>query len=49
MRSLIYLYDPLCGWCYAATSGIARLRTAGVEVSLRPTGLFSGPGRVMTT
>ena len=48
MRSLLYLYDPLCGWCYAATSGIARLRAAGVTVSLRPTGLFSDPGRVMT-
>ncbi|WP_375396625.1 DsbA family protein [uncultured Sphingomonas sp.] len=48
MRSLLYLYDPLCGWCYAATSGIARLRAAGVVVSLRPTGLFSDPGRVMT-
>ena len=48
MRALVYLYDPLCGWCYAATSGIARLLTAGVTVSLRPTGLFSDPGRVMT-
>lgn len=48
MRALRYLYDPLCGWCYAATSGIARLRAAGVAVSLRPTGLFSDPGRVMT-
>ncbi len=48
MRALLYLHDPLCGWCYAATSGIARLRAAGVTVSLRPTGLFSDPGRVMT-
>ena len=49
MRSLNYLYDPLCGWCYAATPGIARLRAAGVTVTLSPTGLFSDPGRVMTT
>ena len=48
MRSLVYLYDPLCAWCYAATSGIARLRSAGVDVKLRPTGLFSDPSRVMT-
>lgn len=48
MRSFLYLYDPLCGWCYAATSGIARLHTAGVGVTLRPTGLFAGPARVMT-
>lgn len=48
MRSLIYLYDPLCGWCYAAAPGIARLREAGVTVTPRPTGLFAEPGRVMT-
>lgn len=48
MRALTYLYDPLCGWCYAATSRIARLRAAGVTVSLLPTDLFSDPGRVMT-
>ena len=49
MRSLLYLYDPLCGWCYAATPSIAHLRAAGVAVTLHPTGLFSDPGRVMTT
>lgn len=48
MRSLLYLYDPLCGWCYAITPAIARLRAAGVQVTLRPTGLFSGGDRVMT-
>ena len=48
MRSLIYLYDPLCGWCYAATPAIARLRANSVPVKLLPTGLFSNTGRVMT-
>ena len=48
MRSLLYMYDPLCGWCYAAAPGIERLRAAGVTVDLLPTGLFSDPGRVMT-
>lgn len=48
MRSLLYMYDPLCGWCYAATPGIARLRSAGVTVDMLPTGLFSDPSRVMT-
>lgn len=48
MRSLLYMYDPLCGWCYAATPGIARLRAAGVTVNLLPTGLFSDPDRRMT-
>lgn len=48
MRSLIYLYDPLCGWCYAATSAIAALHARGVPLDMRPTGLFSDTGRVMT-
>ena len=48
MRSLLYMYDPLCGWCYAAAPGIARLQAAGVTVDLLPTGLFSEPGRTMT-
>lgn len=48
MRSIVYLYDPLCGWCYAATTAIERLRAAGVSLTLYPTGLFSDPGRSMT-
>lgn len=48
MRSLLYMYDPLCGWCYAATGAISRLQAAGVKVDLLPTGLFSDPGKVMT-
>lgn len=48
MRSLLYMYDPLCGWCYAATPGIARLRAAGIAVDLLPTGLFCDPGKTLT-
>lgn len=40
-----YLFDPLCGWCYAAAPAIARLQgTPGVQVDLAPTGLFAGAG-----
>ncbi|NTJ62018.1 DsbA family protein [Agrobacterium rhizogenes] len=42
--SAIYLFDPLCGWCYGASPMIERLRLAGVDVHLLPTGLFSGAG-----
>lgn len=42
--SVLYLLDPLCGWCYGASPKIARLERAGVEVNLLPTGLFSGEG-----
>ncbi len=49
MRSLLYIYDPLCGWCYAATKSIACLRQAGVDITLLPSGLFAEPGRRVTS
>lgn len=42
--SATYLFDPLCGWCYGASPMIERLLSAGVDVRLLPTGLFSGSG-----
>ncbi|MBB5577261.1 MULTISPECIES: DsbA family protein [Rhizobium] len=42
--SATYLFDPLCGWCYGASPMIERLRLAGVNARLLPTGLFSGAG-----
>ncbi len=44
-KTLHYLFDPLCGWCYGATPAVARLReTTNATVELLPTGLFSGAG-----
>lgn len=43
--NVTYLFDPLCGWCYAAAPVLARLQaTPGVQVGLAPTGLFAGSG-----
>lgn len=43
--TVTYLFDPLCGWCYAAAPPLARLQaTPGVQVQLAPTGLFAGAG-----
>lgn len=43
--TVTYLFDPLCGWCYAAAPVLARLQaTPGVQVALAPTGLFAGAG-----
>lgn len=43
--TVTYLFDPLCGWCYAAAPVLARLQaTPGVQVVLAPTGLFAGAG-----
>jgi putative protein-disulfide isomerase len=43
--TVTYLFDPLCGWCYAAAPALHYLQgVAGVEVALAPTGLFAGAG-----
>lgn len=40
-----YLFDPLCGWCYGASASLAQLlEIEGVDVEMRPTGLFAGEG-----
>lgn len=42
---IIYLFDPLCGWCYGAGPGVARLvAEPGITVTLQPVGLFAGSG-----
>lgn len=41
---IIYLFDPLCGWCYGAVPMLERLRADGCDVEAMPTGLFSGQG-----
>ncbi|MBT9512547.1 MAG: DsbA family protein [Acidovorax sp.] len=43
--TVTYLFDPLCGWCYAAAPALQYLRgVEGVNVELAPTGLFAGAG-----
>ena len=45
MTRVSYLFDPLCGWCYAAAPALARLQAEpGVQLTLLPTGLFAGAG-----
>ena len=40
-----YLFDPLCGWCYAAAPALKYLQGVdGVQIALAPTGLFAGAG-----
>jgi putative protein-disulfide isomerase len=44
-KTLHYLFDPLCGWCYGAAPAISALReVSAVSVELLPTGLFSAGG-----
>lgn len=39
-QKVLFLFDPLCGWCYATSNGMQKLaETADVEMI--PTGLFS--------
>ncbi|WFF38647.1 hypothetical protein LU290_10500 [Moraxella nasibovis] len=42
----IYLFDPLCGWCYASSKGIGELaRTHDIDVYA--TGLFANTGKMI--
>ena len=42
---LQYLFDPLCGWCYASAPALAGLSAAfPALLELHPSGLFSGAG-----
>jgi putative protein-disulfide isomerase len=44
-KTVHYLFDPLCGWCYGAAPAVSGLlEIPGVSLKLRPTGLFSGAG-----
>lgn len=44
-KTLIYLFDPLCGWCYGATPTVSKLNAIpDVNVELLPTGLFANEG-----
>lgn len=43
--TVTYLFDPLCGWCYAAAPALKYLQGVdGLQVVLAPTGLFAGAG-----
>src|SRR5579859_8028319 len=44
-KTLHYLFDPLCGWCYGAMPAVSDLiQTTDIAVELLPSGLFSGGG-----
>lgn len=44
-RTVTYLFDPLCGWCYGASPAMASLSDVeDLALELLPTGLFSGAG-----
>lgn len=44
-KTLVYLFDPLCGWCYGAAGPLPQiLASTGIHLHLIPTGLFAGDG-----
>lgn len=46
--TVMYLFDPLCGWCYGASPLIQQLdQHHAFTLELAPTGLFAGGGRTM--
>lgn len=46
MIKFIYLFDPLCGWCYASSVGIGELAKA-YPVDVYATGLFANTGKMI--
>ena len=43
IERVVYLYDPLCGWCYGSGPAIRALAASGAcAVDALPTGLFAG-------
>ncbi|WLF83478.1 hypothetical protein [Moraxella sp. ZY210820] len=42
----IYLFDPLCGWCYASSVGIGKLAQTHM-VDIYATGLFASTGKII--
>ncbi|WJV64240.1 DsbA family protein [Pectobacteriaceae bacterium C52] len=46
MNTLHYIFDPLCGWCYAAAPLIrAARKIEGLPIILHAGGMMTGPGR----
>ncbi|PWF24116.1 DsbA family protein [Corticimicrobacter populi] len=44
-RTIHYIYDPLCGWCYGALPALQALQAqTGITLQMHPSGLFSGAG-----
>lgn len=45
IEKLRYIFDPLCGWCYASAPALAYLaQTYPQQLELLPSGLFAGEG-----
>jgi putative protein-disulfide isomerase len=43
IERVVYLYDPLCGWCYGSGPAVRALAASGTcEIEALPTGLFAG-------
>ncbi len=40
---LHYIHDPLCGWCYAASSLVSAAAADGIDIKLHGGGLWGAP------
>jgi putative protein-disulfide isomerase len=44
-KTLHYVFDPLCGWCYGASTTVSAVsQHPGIQLRLLPSGLFAGEG-----
>lgn len=46
MQTLHYIFDPLCGWCYAAAPLVSAARDLpGLRIAFHSGGMMTGPNR----
>ena len=44
-KTLLYVFDPLCGWCYGASATLSAVaRNPAIRLRLMPSGMFAGGG-----
>lgn len=44
-KTLHYVFDPLCGWCYGASATLSAVaRNPAIQLRLVPSGMFAGAG-----
>lgn len=45
VKTLHYIYDPLCGWCYGIAPFIQAAHKQGVTIALHGGGMITGSQR----
>ena len=49
LGTLIFVHDPMCGWCYGASPLVRAAAAAGIALELRHRALFTGANTIPNT